>query len=140
MNDGLMIIFLAAIIVVGGVLLFVVAQGRGRGSSLDVERYRTKWLAIEQQLVKNEESSCHLVILNADKLLDQALRQRGFKGDTMGERMKSAKSDWSNANDVWTAHKLRNRIAHETDVTIGYANARRSLASYKRALKDLGAI
>ena len=97
-------------------------------------------MTIEQQLTKGEESSCHLVILNADKLLDQALRQRGFKGETMGERMKSARDTWSNANDVWSAHKLRNRIAHETDVVIGYPAARNALGAYKRALKDVGAI
>ena len=127
MTDGLMI-------------LFVITHGRGKGRQLDVDRYRTSWMTIEQQLSKDEESSCHLVVLNADKLLDQALKQRGFKGETMGERMKSARDTWSDANGVWTAHKLRNRIAHETDVVVGYTNARRALASYKRALKDVGAI
>ena len=58
----------------------------------------------------------------------------------MGERMKSARDVWSNANNVWAAHKLRNRIAHETDVKVGYDNARRALAAYKQALKDVRAI
>lgn len=140
MGDSLMVIFLVVIAIVGGGILFIVTHSRGRSNQLDVERYRTSWLAIERLLVKGEESSSHLVILNADKLLDQALKQRGFKGDTMGERMKSAKDTWSNANNVWTAHKLRNRIAHETEVTIGYDTARRALAAYKQGLKDMGAI
>lgn len=140
MTDGLMIIFLVVIVFVGAGILFLIAHGRGKGRQLDVERYRTSWMTIERQLVKDQEASSHLVILNADKLLDQALKQRGFKGETMGERMKSAKATWSNANDVWSAHKLRNRIAHETDVVVGYNNARRALSAYKRALKDVGAI
>lgn len=140
MTDSLMFIFLLVVVVLGGGILFLITHSRGRGRQLDVDRYRTSWMTIEQQLTKGEESSCHLVILNADKLLDQALRQRGFKGETMGERMKSARDTWSNANDVWSAHKLRNRIAHETDVVIGYPAARKALGAYKRALKDVGAI
>lgn len=140
MTDGLMILFLLVILLVGGGILFVIGHGRRTGSALDVDRYRTSWLAIERQLVKGEEPSYHLALLNADKLLDQALRQRGFKGDTMGERMKTARQIWSNANAVWTAHKLRNRIAHEPDVKVSYDDARRSLSAFKQALKDIGAI
>ena len=140
MTDGLMVVFLIVIALVGGGILFLIAHGRGGGRQLDVDRYRTSWMTIERQLVKGEESSCHLVILNADKLLDQALKQRGFKGETMGERMKSARTSWSNANAIWSAHKVRNQVAHEPDVKVGYDNARRALAAYKRALKDIGAI
>ena len=140
MNDGLMISFFVAIIVIGGGILFLLAHGRKGGQNLDLDRYRSQWLKLDRQLIRDQESSYHLVILNADKLLDQALRQRGFKGQTMGERMKSAKDTWTNANAIWTAHKIRNQIAHEPDVKVSYEDARRSLATYKQGLKDLGAI
>jgi hypothetical protein len=140
MTDGLMLLFLVVIVLLGAGILFIITHARGKARPLDIDRYRTSWLTIEQQLVKGEEASCHLVVLNADKLLDQALKQRGFKGDTMGQRMKSAHDTWSNANNVWNAHKLRNRIAHESEVTVGYDNARRALTAFKQGLKDLGAI
>jgi hypothetical protein len=35
---------------------------------------------------------------------------------------------------------LRNRIAHDTEVKITQIDARRALATFKRALKELGAI
>ena len=76
----------------------------------------------------------------ADKLLDHALKERGAKGETMGERMKTLQTTWSNANAVWGAHKLRNQVAHEPDVQLSYDLARRALASFKQALKDVGAI
>lgn len=140
MTEGLMFVFLAVIVLVGAGILFLVTHGRGGGKQLDLDRYRTSWMTIERQMVKGEEASYHLAILNADKLLDQALRQVGLKGETMGERMKAAKTMWSNENGVWSAHKIRNRIAHEPDVKVGYDTARRALAAYKRALKDVGAI
>ena len=77
---------------------------------------------------------------NFDKLVDKALRDSHYKGETMGERMKAAGKVWSNANHIWGAHKIRNHIAHEADVKINYDIARRALAAYKQALKDLGAI
>lgn len=139
MDNTLLAFFLGVLIV--GILLIAVISLSKRGSvSLDVERYRSQWLAIEAQLKRDEVSSYHLAVLNADKLLDKALKERGFKGETMGERMKAAKEVWSNANAVWGAHKLRNQIAHEHDVRVSYDDARRALGSFKQALKDAGAI
>lgn len=136
----LLVVFLVAILLVGGMILFLVTNGRKAGSGLNVEKYRKDWLTIEQSMKKDQEPSYHLAILNADKLLDQALKQRGFKGETMGERVKSAKTSWSNANNTWTAHKLRNQIAHEQNVRVSYTTARRAMAAFKQSLKDLGAI
>ncbi|HEY1085475.1 MAG TPA: hypothetical protein VGE34_01985 [Candidatus Saccharimonadales bacterium] len=138
MDVGLLILFVVALML-GGVVLFFITR-RGQGASLNVEKYRSQWLRIEQSLVRDNEASRHLAILNADKLLDQALKQSKYKGATMGERMKSAKNTWSNADHVWTAHKLRNRIAHESDVKISHEITVRALAAFKQALKDVRAI
>lgn len=141
MDQNLSIIFfLAAVLIFGGLLFAFIALTKRGPKALDVEKYRSRWLTIEQQLRRDEVSSYHLSILNADKLVDQALIERGLPGKTMGERMKAAKDKWSNANHVWTAHKLRNQIAHEPDVNINYEAARRALIAFKQALKDLGAI
>ncbi len=135
-----MISFFIAIIAIGAGILFLMMHGRKSGRQLDVNKYRTQWLGIERQLQRDQESSYHLAILNADKLLDLALRQSGTKGKTMGERMKASQAAWTNANAVWSAHKIRNQIAHEPEVRVSYDDARRSLSSFKQGLKDLGAI
>lgn len=137
--DGSVIFLLAAIIIIG-ILLFAVVTLTKKGGALDVEKYRSRWLTIEQSIVKDNEPSYHMAILNADKLVDQALKESGVKGQTMGDRMKFAKERWSNRNAIWMAHKLRNQIAHESDVRVSYDSARRALAGFKQALKDLGAI
>lgn len=132
-----MIAFFVAVLIIGA-LLFAVITRKGGSTHLDVERYRRKWLEIEQQLTREDTASHQLSVLHADKLLDQALKDRGVQGATMGERMKTTK--WSNANAVWASHKLRNQIAHETDVKVDYNTARRALAGFKQGLKDIGAI
>lgn len=130
---------IAAALIVAGIMLAVIFFTK-RPSRLNVDQYRTAWLQIENSLSRDQPVTYHMAILNADKLLDKALKELNVSGDTMGERMKSARNRFSNNNAVWAAHKLRNQIAHEQNVAINYTNARRALASFKRALKDVGAI
>ena len=134
------ILFLAAILIFGAILFAVVSLTKRGPKSLDVDKYRSRWMSIEQHLKKDEESTYTMTILHADSLLDLALKERGIPGKTMGERMKQMQQKWSNANNVWSAHKLRNQIAHESDVHVNYDTARRTLAVFKQALKDVGAI
>lgn len=134
------LIFLFAAVLIIGVALFALIAFTKKGGALDVEKFRVQWLKIEQSLSQGNEASYHMAVMNADKLLDHALRERGTKGQTMGDRMKFSKELWSDRNGVWTAHKLRNKIAHEPDVRVSYDEARRALAQFKRALRDVGAI
>jgi hypothetical protein len=138
--DQTFIFTFAAIIIVGALLFAVIGLNKKGRKNLDVDHYRVKWLAIEQQLKRDEVASYSLAVLNADKLLDYALKERGLKGETMADRLKSAKDIFSSRNDVWAAHKLRNKIAHEPDVRVTYEAARHAIGNFKRALKDVGAI
>lgn len=140
MDSSFLIAFLVGVLVVGGLLIFVIMITRRSHGQLDVDKYRSKWMTIEQSLSRDDPSSHVLCVLNADKLLDQALKERGTNGETMGERMKAEKATWSNANAVWSAHKLRNQIAHEADAKVNYDDTRRALSAFKQGLKDIGAI
>jgi hypothetical protein len=134
------IFFLAAILILAAILFAVITLTKKSAPKLNVDKYRSRWLTIEQQLKREEPMSCHLCVLSADSLLDQALKDRGVSGSTMGERMKQMQQKWTNANAVWSAHILRNQIAHEPDVRVDYNSSRRALAAFKQALKDVGAI
>lgn len=139
MDSGAIGVFLIATLIVGGMLFAVILLTR-KQSRLNVQKYQSRWLQIEAGLKKNEPSSYAMAILNADKLVGLALEEKGFSGKTMGERMKAAQSTWTNADHIWGAHKVRNKIAHEPDVFINYEIAARSLAAFKQALRDLEAI
>lgn len=138
--DQSIVFFFAAIIIVGGLMFALIGNSKKGVRHLDVEKYRVRYLAIENQLKRGEVSSYQLAVLNADKLVDQALKDRGLRGQTMGERMKNANATFSDSNGLWTAHKLRNKIAHEHDANVTYEEARHALSCFKKALKDLGAI
>lgn len=135
------IIFLLIAIAIVGVMVFVaVSITSKRRYSFDKEDYQTAWLKIENSLVRDNKSSYTTSVIEADKLLDKALLEMAMPGRTMGDRMKRAGQYFSSVNSVWHAHKLRNQIAHEHGFTIDYNQAKRALASFKQALKDLEAI
>lgn len=134
------ILFVAAVLIFGGLLFAVISLAKNSPRILDQDKYRSRWLSIETRLKHDDDNTYTVCILEADKLLDQALRDRGLTGKTMGDRMKQCQGKWSNGNGVWAAHKLRNRIAHEPDVKVDYTRTKQALVAYKQGLKDLGAI
>lgn len=139
MDTGVIITF-SALIVFGGLLFAIIALTKKGTRHLDKSYYQSRWLSIENQLSRDNELSYTMSVIDADKLLDCALRQRGFGGKTMGDRLKNAKNVLSNRQRVWSAHKLRNRIAHEANVRVSYDDARHALGGLKQGLKDLGAL
>lgn len=138
MGDAVIWLFVA-IIVVGAVFLGLMAATRKPSKHLNQQAYRERWLVISNSIT-DDSGTQELAIINADKLLDQALKERGISGDTMGERLKNAKTLFGNNNNVWSAHKLRNRIAHESAVKLKSSMTRNAMASFKTALKDVGAL
>ncbi|MBQ3474195.1 hypothetical protein IJH24_02095 [Candidatus Saccharibacteria bacterium] len=138
--DGGVVTFIISILIVA-VLVFVAILLTGkRGYHFNVEAYQARFLEIENKLKQDNPASFQMTIINGDKLLDKAMVEMGIAGKTMGDRLKKAGSRFSNLNAVWRAHKLRNAIAHETDLEVSYKQAFNALQIYKQALKDLGAI
>lgn len=137
--DWTLIVLVVAAVVIAAVL-WAIIHFSPSNSSLNKEKYQSRWMTIESKAGSGGDDGKHMAILQADKLLDLALKETNSKGTTMGERMKSRQGVWSNANAVWAAHKLRNQIAHDEHVSISDDTVRRALASFKRALKDLGAL
>lgn len=128
----------ALILIFGSILFAIVSR---KGPSLDVSKYRSKWLEIESRLIKDKPETFTICILQADSLLDRALRDKGVSGKTMGERMKKFSGRWANENKLWAAHKIRNQVAHEADtLNLDYHRTKLALAEFKQGLKDIGAI
>lgn len=140
MGSMSIVLMLSAIIIVGMILLaIIVFVKHPTARQLDKEKYRGRWLTITHNLM-DDPASLHLAIMEADKLLDSALREKGIPGDTMGERLKSGKTIFSDRNGVWSAHKLRNQLAHEHDVSLDMRKTRAALERFRVALKDVGAL
>ena len=138
--DGGVVTFILAILIVA-VLIFVAILLTGKRKYIfNKEAYQARFLAIENKLRKENPATYQVAVIEADKLLDKAMNEMGLPGKTMGERLKKSGTRFSDLNAVWRAHKLRNAIAHETEIEVTYKRAQAALAIYKQALMDLGAI
>ena len=138
--DGGVIIFILAILIVSVFVFVAILLSGKRGHHFNTEAYQAKFLAIENKLSKDNPATYMTTVIEADKLLDKAMMEAGVPGKTMGDRLKRSGSRFTDINAVWRAHKLRNAIAHESDLEVGHKQAGNALAIYKQALKDLGAI
>lgn len=137
--DFKIILFIVFILLIG-IGLFALLTLKQKTTFLNKEKYRSLWLEIENGLISDQQQSFQMTVLNADKLLGQALEELGVRGTTMGERMKTFGSGFSNQNQIWQAHKIRNKIAHEANVQLNFKQVQALLKCFKQALKDVGAI
>lgn len=135
-----MIFLVIAIIAVALLALVAMALSGKRRHEFDKQEYQTRWLKIENGLERSDRRSYNFTVLEADKLLDRALNEMGIPGKSMGEKLKKIGDKMPEINRIWQAHKLRNQIVHESDFELSYEQARRALAIFRQALKDLGAI
>lgn len=137
--DNSFMIGLAVVLFIAIALFIYIGMAGRRRSTLDRAFYEREWNKI-MQLQKQGGSGWQLAIFEADKLLDQALKASGYPGDTMGERLKDARGQFRSNDNVWQAHKLRNRLAHESGIQLNTFVVNRALQQFKAALKDLGAM
>jgi hypothetical protein len=148
------------LILVAALVLFAVVSGltprgrRTRGTRaghnrtsaphLSRSELATRWATIQTMAQTGGGNGLRQAVLEADKLFDQALRQAGLPGATMGDRLKAARSRFAADRDtydgLWRAHKLRNALAHEIAFDLVPSQAREALAGFERGLKDLGAL
>jgi hypothetical protein len=111
---------------------------RRKPKHLNKAYYLGRWQ--ELQTLCKDKSTWPLAIIDADKLLDEALKKSHYKGKTMGERLVSAQRSIGDNDGVWYGHKLRNRLVHETDVKLKERDVKDALLGIRGALKDLGAL
>ena len=138
--DGGATTFIIAVLIVAVLVFVAIAITGKRAHKFNKEEYQTRFLAVENKLNRDNPATYMNVIIEGDKLLDRAMVEAGISGKTMGERLKKSGGRFSNLNAVWRAHKLRNALAHESDLEVDYRRAAEALGIYKQALKDLGAI
>lgn len=140
-------IYLVIILVVG-LLLFMVVSSGGKSSPsktgrtqkrVDKAEIARRWKTI-QMVSKTGASGLRNSVMEADKLLDHVMKQMGYPGDTMAERMKIAGREFTDRDGVWRAHKLRNAMAHEIEFDLVSSQAHEAIREFERALKDLKAL
>ena len=74
---------LAGVLIIAGIVLWLIFHLSHTSNQLEVEKYRRRWLEIEGLLSKEDQKKRQFAVIEADKLLDIAMKENGIKGDTM---------------------------------------------------------
>jgi len=131
-----------AIVVVVLLLLLALVFGakflRRRPRKLNTVYFNQRWQ--EAMALCANQNTWPLAIINADKLLDEALRKRNYKGKTMGERLVAAQHEIAENDGVWFGHKLRNKLVHEDFTKLRKKEVLQAMVGFRNALRDVGAL
>lgn len=134
MDVQILIIILVILIPVGLVILKLLVS-KPDASWKNTLRLELGKLAKQAQANPNNSA----IIVHADKLFDHALKKRLIKGNTMSERLIAAKPKFDKQlyQQIWDAHKARNKIAHEVGFNIPGAEISRHFRVYQKAIRAI---
>ena len=103
--------------------------------------YAEAWSHVRRYAESLHEAEWKLSVIEGDKFVDDALKWKGFAGETMGERLMMIKpNELSSLQELWDAHKLRNILVHDTQFHVRHEQALAAVNAFERVLKELGAL
>ncbi len=120
--------------------LWRVAFGSKRAGRFNRVQLLAQYAQIEQLIDSGDTIHAAQAVVRADSFLDGVMKQAGGQGSSFGERLRSLEGEFDRSlyQQLWDAHKLRNRIAHEhPQISVG--QARSALQAFRRAASQLGA-
>lgn len=102
-------------------------------------RVNVRWEHVVKLAASFNEADWRYAIIEADSMLDDLLIRLGFQGESLGDRLRNVSHrHFPKKNQAWTAHKVRNRIAHESSqYKLTKSDALRTLRLYEEVFKDV---
>ena len=130
------IVFAVAVLLV--TVLIIGGRRKRRGKKLDPEYFHAQWRDLQRFCATRK--TWPQAIVEADNLLHEALKRRGYKGKSMGEKLVSAQRDLTNNEAVWFGHKLSKRIPDEDVRKLRKQDVLEALQGFRQAMRDIGAL
>jgi hypothetical protein len=111
-----------------------------RRRKLNVAKFTKRWQDLQHYC--SSRATWPQAIIEADNLVNDALKRRKYKGKTTGERLVSAQKTLTSNETVWLGHKLRSKVeGTEVDVRkLKKKDMVTALSGFRQALRDLGAL
>ena len=97
-----------------------------------------RWKDVTKNMESANQSDWRQAIMEADIILDDILTKMGYRGESVGEKLKRVdKGDFASLDAAWDAHKVRNLIAHEgSNFKLDEHEARRVIQLYKVVFEE----
>lgn len=99
-----------------------------------------RWENILKHVYSENQADWKLAIVDADEMLFSLMEDLDFKGESLGEKLKSADRDkFRSLSTAWEVHTIRNRIAHEgINYELSQREAKRVIALYENIFREYG--
>lgn len=101
-----------------------------------------RWIKTLNYLFSEHPNDWKLAVIEADTMLEALLSDLGFKGESLGDKLKSATQEkFRDLTLAWEVHNIRNRIAHEgASFELSHREAKRVIAIYEQIFHNFGFI
>lgn len=105
----------------------------------EVFKEHPRWAIIKGYMSSPSEALWRIGILEADNMLAEILKEKGYAGETVSDMLKNA--NFGTVRMAWDAHMVRNMIAHEGSTFIlTERDAKRAFMLYESVFRELKAI
>lgn len=131
-------VFITSIVLIVILTILLVFIRHLNSKKLKNDKVFERWVKLQKNCATRK--TWPTAIIDADALLDDVLKCKGYKGKTTGERLVAAQHDISSNDSVWFGHKLSKEIGSKDVRTIKKQDVLNALAGIRQALKDLGAL
>lgn len=102
------------------------------------EEKNKDWEEVRAHLRSNNPANWKLAVIEADKMLNEALNKLGYLGVSVGDKLKTIPPGLlASIEDAWLAHKVRNQIAHEQNFELTQYEAEQAINHYERVFKEI---
>src|SRR3989344_1992025 len=143
------IVFLDLILLIWFIAVFIVSlkyRPRLRPSRGAIKKTFTlrdavlkeRWQNVRRKAAIGSPDALKVAIIDADKIVDDSLKQLGLGGEHMADRLeKIMPHEIRSLSRLWRAHRVRNNLVHTPDFIIKAAEARKTLEDYEAFLKEV---
>lgn len=97
-----------------------------------------RWEKILARLKDDNSSQYKVAILEADAFAEEIFAGMGYSGNTMAEKLNATHEGQIGTKDLLVeAHKIRNRIIHETDFSLSREEALKWIGNYRAFFDEM---
>lgn len=103
--------------------------------------FQRRWRRVKERISSGIEAELKLAIIEADEILDEALKNLGYREGTLTERLVELSDDIiPNIKDLQLAHQKRNAIVEDPSFRLSAQDAKKIMEIYEKSLEYLQAI
>jgi hypothetical protein len=97
-----------------------------------------RWQNATKHIASDNPNDWKQAIIEADIILEDLLTKMGYRGDSIGEKLKKvARGDMKSLDEAWEAHKVRNQIAHEgSSFSLNHHEAKNVIGMYRKVFEE----